>query len=181
LALIETILDSAKIEAGRFALAPSAGSLAAVAADAIRNVRQMAGGRPFDVELELDDDLPTLWADGPRLAQALSALIWFSARAGDPSLSQQGVRAVVHARRISDRLIGIDLDAPGCTISGAVLEELLDPAPGVVDRRKYGMLALGLGLARSLVLQHGGTLKVRRDEAAMARFELVLPVGGPSA
>jgi signal transduction histidine kinase len=176
LALIETILDSAKLDAGRLELAPSPTSLAVVLADAIRTARHTAGGRPFDVDFDLDDDLPQILADGPRLSQAIGALIWFSARTGDPSLSHDVVRAVVRARRGEQGGVVVTLNAPGCTISAQELEALIVESPGVVDRRKYGALALGLDYARAVVLLHGGTLGVAREPTAT--FELFVPGGG---
>jgi signal transduction histidine kinase len=178
--LIETILDSAKVEAGRVALMRSVTSVAAVVADSIRSVRQTAGGRPFDVEVEIDEGLPRLWVDEPRIVQALASLLWFSARMGDASLSNDNVRAFVRARSVSDRTIGLDLNVFGCTISAEELEALLSAEPGLVDRRKYGALALALGLSQSLLGLHGGSLHVRQADSWNARFEIQLPTApGP--
>lgn len=175
--LIETILDSAKTEAGRVALIRSETSVAAVLADSIRAVRQTAGARSFDVEVEVDDGLPRLWVDEPRIVQAIATLLWFSVRTGDPSLSDGGMRAFIRARTVSEGAVGLDLTVPGCAISAQDLEALLSAEPGLVDRRKYGALAFALGLSQSLLALHGGSLHVQQVESWIARFEILLPAG----
>ncbi len=174
--LIETILDSAKVEAGRVTLIRSVTSVAAIVADTIRTIRQTAAGRPFDVEVDVDVDLPRLWVDGPRIVQALASLLWFSVRTGDASLSHEAMRAFVRARVVSDQVIGLELNVLGCTISAEELEALLSAQPGLVDRRKYGALALALGLSQSLLRLHAGSLHVRQADSWIARFEIQLPI-----
>ena len=38
----------------------------------------------------MDDGLPHLWGDENRLAQAIAAIIWYSARSGEPVLTPEG-------------------------------------------------------------------------------------------
>src|SRR6185295_863728 len=66
LALIETILDMAKIEAGRLVLGRADVSLGIVVAEAIRSARLLASGRSFELELEVEGGLPRIEADGAR-------------------------------------------------------------------------------------------------------------------
>jgi signal transduction histidine kinase len=178
LALIETILDMAKIEAGRMVLSRTQVSPGLVLAESIRNARLLASGRPFDLELELEDDLHRIEADGARLTQAITALVWYSARTADPTLSTETVRAVLRARKLGEERIAVEVHAPG-TIPPEELERLLSATSGAADRRRYGGLTLGLALARELAVLHGGTLEVKRTERGSPYFEIVLSVRAP--
>ncbi len=176
LALIETILDMAKIEAGRMTLARADVSLGVVVAEAVRRGRLLAAARPLEFEIDMGDGLPRVNGDESRLTQALSALIWYSARSGEPVVSPEGtVRPIdLKVRNGSGRVI-IEIEAPNSSIPPDELEQLLSPDPSAADRRRYGGLTLGLGLARSLVELHSGALHVRRTARGTPLFEVTLP------
>src|SRR5213078_3437749 len=87
LALIETILDTAKIEAGKMTLVRGEMSIAVVVAEAVRRARLLAAARPLDFDIDVADGLPRVTGDEGRFTQALSALIWYSARSAEPVVS----------------------------------------------------------------------------------------------
>ena len=178
LALIETILDSAKIEAGRMALVRSQVSVGIVVAEAIRSGRLRAAARPLEFEIDVADGLPRILGDEGRLVQALAALIWYSARSGEPIVTKEGTVRPVELRVRSEpraRRVVIEVEAPNSNISPEELDRLLSPEPWAAGRRRYGSLTLGLALARSLVELHGGALIVKRTERGTALFEVGLP------
>src|SRR6185295_1950825 len=78
LALIETILDMAKIEAGRMTLVRTHVSIGVVIAEAMRRSRLLAAARALEFEVDVADGLPRMVGDESRLTQALSAIIWYS-------------------------------------------------------------------------------------------------------
>jgi len=183
LALIETILDTAKIEAGKMTLLRSDVSLAVVVAESARRARLLAAARPLEFELDVADGLPRVVGDEGRLIQALSALIWYSGRAGEPVLSAEGtvlpidLRAKAGVGPQGKPRVVIEVDAPSSPIPPEELANLLSPEPPAASRRRYGGLTLGLGLARSLVELHGGTLSVRATSRGTPVFEVNLPAG----
>ncbi len=182
LALIETILDMAKVEAGRMVLAGAEVTLGAVIAEALRRGRLLAAARPLEFDVHMEDGLPHFWGDENRLAQAISAIIWYSARSGEPVLSPDGtVRPIdlkVRQRqsRAGEKSVAIEIEAPQNSIPPEELERLLSPDPWAAGRRRYGARARGLGRARSLVELHHGTLKVKRTDRGTPLFEVSLPV-----
>ncbi len=69
----------------------------------------------------------------------------------------------------------IEIEAPTSPIPAEELANLLSREPEPAGRRRYGGLTLGLGLARSLVELHGGTLSVRGTVRGTPVFDVTLP------
>ena len=179
LALIETILDVAKIEAGRMALVRTRVSLGMVVADAMRRSRLLAAARPLEFEVDIADGLPRIPGDENRLTQAISAIIWYSARYGEPIVSSEGTVspiAIQVKERAGETGILIEIEAPSSQVPPDELQDLLSSGPRSDGRRRYGGLTLGLGLARSIIGLHRGTLTVKRTARGTALFEVKLPV-----
>jgi signal transduction histidine kinase len=178
LALIETILDTAKIEAGKMALSRSKISVVAVVSEAMRRVRTLAAARPLEFEVDIADDVPNLLGDEDRLVQALTTLIWYSARSGEPVLSAEGaVRPVgIAVKPIpGKKWISIRIETPSSALGPEELMQLLSPEPWDQGRRRYGGLALALALARALVELHRGRLRVKRTPRGTPLFDVLLP------
>jgi len=181
LALIETILDTAKIEAGKMTLARSEMSIGIVVAEAVRRARQLAAARPFEFEIDVAEGLPRVNGDEGRFTQALSALIWYSARSGEPVVSPEGTVLPVQLKAKSgagtkgEPRVLIEIEAPKSPIPPDELATLLSADAGAAGRRRLGGLTLGLGLARSLVELHGGTLTVRRTTRGTPVFDVSMP------
>jgi signal transduction histidine kinase len=179
LTLIETILDTSKIDAGRLSLSRSAVYLGGVVADAMRTTRLLAAGRPLDFALELEDGLPQVWVDAARLRQAIAAIVWYSARASDPgAASEAPVRAVeVRARKAANgSCVELEIEDPNSTIGPEEMHRILFPEPGTTGRRGYSSLTLGLTLARSLIELHDGTIEVRRRRSGSVLLHIRLPI-----
>jgi signal transduction histidine kinase len=179
LALIETILDVAKIEAGRMVVVRSEVSLAVVIAEAMRRSRLLAAARPLEFEIDIADGLPHIVGDEGRLTQALSAIIWYSARYGEPMVSAEGTVRPIDVKvreRAGEGGILLEIEARSTQIPPDELQDLLSAGPRSVGRRRYGGLTLGLGLARSVIGLHRGTLTVKRTERGTALFEVCLPI-----
>jgi signal transduction histidine kinase len=186
LALIETILDVAKIEAGKMTLTRSEMSIAVVVAEAVRRARLLAAARPLEFEIDVADGLPRVTGDESRLTQALSALIWYSARSGEPLSPEGTVRTVQLKAKPSagpkgEPRVLIEIEAPKGPIPPDELASLLSSATGLssetgaAGRRRYSGLTLGLGLARSLVELHGGSLTVKGTTRGTPVFDVSLP------
>jgi signal transduction histidine kinase len=180
LALIETILDMAKIEAGRMTLIRTHVSLGVVVAEAMRRSRLLAAARPLEFEVDIADGLPRIAGDESRLTQAISAIIWYSARYGEPIVSPEGAVSPIDIQvkeRAGESGVLIEIEAPSSQVPPDELQDLLSSGPRSATRRRYGGLTLGLGLARSIIGLHRGTLNVKRTVRGTALFEVKLPVG----
>jgi len=181
LALIETILDMAKIEAGRMTLVRTQVSVGVVVAEAMRRSRLLAAARPLEFEVDVADGLPRIAGDESRLTQAFSAIIWASARYGEPIVSPDGTVSPIDIQvkeRAGELGILIEIEAPSSQVPPDELQDLLSASgPRSDTRRRYGGLTLGLGLARSIIGLHRGALAVKRTPQGTALFEVKLPVG----
>jgi signal transduction histidine kinase len=182
LVLIETILDTAKIEAGKMTLVRSEISVGTAVAEAVRRARLLAATRPLEFEIEVADALPRATGDEGRFTQALSALIWYSARSGEPVSSPGGtvppvrLKAKPGAGSKGEPRVLIEIEAPKSPIPPDELASLLSSETGGAGRRRYGGLTMGLGLARSLVELQGGSLTVRGTARGTPVFDVSMPV-----
>jgi len=167
LALIETILDAARVEAGQLTLVLEAADTALVLEQAVQKGRDLVDGREVQVVVEIAPALGKIQVDRVRLSRALATFVAYAMReAATPSLR------VVAAAASNDR-VRIDIEIPSDRFDEAELAAQLNPpdTPGAAEHRG---LALALRLGRSIVELHGGTVTpVRRGGAGV--FAVVLP------
>jgi signal transduction histidine kinase len=173
LALIETILDAARVEAGQLSLILESTKTGDLFRDAFDKTRQLESERALDVVGEIADGARELVVDRVRMARALATLVAFAAR--------QTRVGQVHVRAIPDGPAHalIQVDVPGRR-DAAPLARLLTAAgrPGAGEHRG---LALGLSLARSIVELHGGTLRAVDGPSGIPAFSIRMPTIGPAA
>ena len=159
LALINDILDLAKIESGKDDLSEERVDIAENLNSALMLVRQRAQTRGVELVLELEDGLPALWADARKLKQVFVNLLTNAIKFTDG-----GGKIVLSARRrpvdgdlifeVTDTGIGIAAeDIPKALSQFGQVKK--DP-----DSAHEGT-GLGLPLTQALVAQHGGVLDLR--------------------
>jgi signal transduction histidine kinase/CheY-like chemotaxis protein len=182
LALINDILDQAKIAAGKMDIKPSYVEPKAI----IDVVKSMAIGymkdKPLQLYVEVAPNLPKLYADEIRLRQVLinlvSNAIKFTAEGSVtlrvyPYLHPENQRTYVRMDVI-DTGIGIaEQDLP-----------LLFEAFRQVDSsltRTQGGTGLGLPIARSLIEMMGGAMYVESAVNAGSTFSVVVPIEPPES
>jgi signal transduction histidine kinase len=157
LALVDALLDMAKIEAGRFELDPTAIDLAALAREVIAVVTPMATERQVTLASELPAGVAPMLGDERAMRQILfnllSNAIKFTRTEGrvSLSLSEQAGRI---ALSIADTGVGMDEGQLAIALEpfGRV-----DNAETHADRSGTG---LGLPLSKALTEAQGGTFDV---------------------
>jgi signal transduction histidine kinase len=190
LALIETILDAARVEAGQLKLMLDWTDAGALLNLAVQKGRDLASDVDVPVVAEVAPDVPKLRIDPVRMQQALATLVAHALRTTDaPSvrlvasleperapalttpISVRGPRALPVGARPS---LFIELEIHGSGFSVSRLEAMLDPNrdPGVSEHRG---LALGLRLARAVTELHGGKIEVKRKGKTYGSFVVTLP------
>ena len=155
LALIDDLLDLARMDRGTLSLELKPVSLFEIAQRSIDTVRLMAEARGVVLILAPPpDSMPVVRADALRLQQILWNLlanaIKFTARHG---------RVVVRVDREPERYL-VSVEDDGVGISESDLPHIFErfrQVDGSPTRRHAGM-GIGLALARSLVELHGGTI-----------------------
>jgi signal transduction histidine kinase len=171
LALIETILDAARVEAQRLTLNVSQVAVEEVIERALERGDELGPMDASPVVLDLASDLPLVYWDDARMSQALAALIGHAKRLSPSG----GVR--LEAMRKAPSSILIRVIEPSGVFSAAEVTRLLDAQNAATAPRRLGGLALGLSLARALVQMHGGTLLVGPGHGKEVVFVLVVPGG----
>jgi signal transduction histidine kinase len=175
LSLVESVLDYAKIDAGRIEYLLEDVPLADVLIDVGATVAPLAKDRGV-ICLGCDgmpDDGTLLYADGNKLRQLLARLITnsikFSARGSEVHVSHEVVGNEVEIR-VSDRGVGI---AP--EHRERIFEPFVQAEEGM--SRRHGGTGLGLAISRELAAGMGGSLSVESEPGEGSTFMLRLPQG----
>ena len=156
LALIETILDASRIEAGHLELKKAPIPVAELVAESIRTARELSVSAR-NVVTELDAGLPDLPVDTTHAARALGAVVAHALRAAREGDDDVVVRASLHA---DGEHVRIDVEHGGAAPPSA--RERLAMLALRAGPRGRGM-ALALSLARRVIELHGGTVEVESE------------------
>ena len=170
LTLIQTILDSARVEANELSLAPELTMVGDVVMSAVLEARDLAVGTNVDIVGEIQPGVPKLMVDPLRTIQALTAVIMSAVRFTDKGTIF--VRATLPAN--ADRL-RIDVESSGRGVPSAELEKIFEAFKYADRARRMGSLGLGLSLARSILELHGGSVEVEEMTGGGATFHVWLP------
>ncbi len=171
LGLINTILDIAKIEAGRMDVQAANFNIQPLIDTAVTTVYPLVKTPAVDIQTDLPSDLPKIYSDQEKLKQILINLLSNAAK-----FTHQGeirVKARTHADRleitISDTGIGIHADA---------LSKVFDEFQQIDNSttRAYGGTGLGLSISRRFARLLGGDIDVSSQEGRGSQFVLVLPL-----
>jgi len=171
--LIEDLLDISRIVSGRLQLAPRQTRMAPLVDAAVRALAPAAGAKRIAVDMALDRAIGPIAADPDRLQQVvwnlLSNAIKFTPSGGKVrvALSSNGEEVLL---TVSDSGIGFAPD-----VAAHMFERFRQGDSS--STRPYGGLGLGLGIVRSIVELHGGT--VDAESAGVGRgstFTVCLPV-----
>lgn len=168
LALIETILDAARVEEGQLSLVRDEIPFVDLYDAAKTKASELSSGYTLQIFNEIENNIPPLLVDRLRVLRALATLIAYSVR------SNKGGKMWIRAERESESTVRIDIDVPGPEHAPPQLEAMLSTQTSA-KRRDHRGLALGLRLARSVVELHGGAVRVVDRGKKGAMFCVTLP------
>jgi signal transduction histidine kinase len=153
LALIETILDAARVEAGQLKLVVDEMDVAALLNEATLKGRELAAEFERPVVIEAAPEMPRLRVDHVRMPRAIATLVAHALRTSEAAT----VRVTASVQE--GYLVRVDVELMSSDFNAVRLESMLDPNrdPGVGEHRG---LALGLRLSRAVTELHGGKLIV---------------------
>ncbi|MET0389985.1 MAG: HAMP domain-containing sensor histidine kinase, partial [Polyangiales bacterium] len=170
-ALIDDMIDWAKLEAGELELSPQVQPLLPLIERAAAAARQRSGTRGLAVCLTAPPDLGLVSADGPRCVQAVLGLLDHAIRANPgPSVDIRLQRTAAGVR--------LELTDPGLEIRSEDHVAVFDafrPSHAPTGQRIAG-LQLGPSVARSLLRAHGGDVWFESRPGQGTRFTASLPV-----
>jgi len=172
LALINDVLDLAKIEAGKLELHAVEFNLPEFAHAAVEFFSPRAREKNLRLESSIAPDLPRIvWGDSQRLRQVLFNLLGNAMK-----FTLQG--AVIFTVERSGDLFLFSISDTGPGISAEDQARLFEPFSQVGEQSQHaGGTGLGLNVSRNIVDQMGGTLRVESRLGWGARFwfEISLP------
>jgi two-component system, cell cycle sensor histidine kinase PleC len=172
LAMVNDVLDLAKIEAGKHDLELEVVYTREVIVEAVLLMQSLATNRGVNLVADVGDDVPQIMADPLRLRQVLYNLISnavkFTSRNGEVVVSAAAEPTAV-AISVSDTGIGIAGKDMGRLFRA--FEQL--EQPGGVKPEGTG---LGLALTKRLVEMHGGTINVASELGSGTTFTVRFPV-----
>jgi len=170
LVMLNDLLDSAKIEAGKLTLEASQFSPADLLSDVQRVFYGAALKKGLRLEVRLKGDLPLMIGDPLRIRQILSNLVNNAIKftdAGEVAIEAECGNGLIIAVR--DTGIGVSHDAQ------ANLFEKFTQADTSTARR-FGGTGLGLSICRDLVTLMGGSIVFESGLGKGSTFHVVLPL-----
>ena len=173
--MVRNTLDYTKALSGGMGVNPTELDLAALVAGVAEEARPGLEARRQALTVDLQGDLPAVWADPDRVAQVLDELLR-NASAFSPPDAPIAVRVAATPdaviTEVADRGPGLDEESVG---------RLFEPFFQVdgTSTREHGGLGLGLAVARHLVAAMGGTLGAASRPGEGARFWFTLPLAHP--
>jgi len=137
----------------------------------------------IEVEIDLEDGLPPVMADGSRLRQVVVNMISNAHHALRSKQAAQGERKVfrIEARAVrkgGEECVRVEFYDNGVGIRREDLDKVFDPF--FTTRRATGGTGLGLSLSFGIIREFGGTISVESAEGNYTRFTVELPTAGTS-
>ncbi len=173
LALINDILDVAKVEAGKMNLTWDLVPVKQICEASLRLIRQSAERKALNVSSRIDPQVQIITGDGRRLKQLLvnllSNAVKFTPQGGAVGLDLEGIPSAGRVRfTVWDTGIGIDSNQQ---------DQLFKPFIQLDSKlsRQYRGTGLGLTLVRRMAELHGGTVSVDSAPGQGSRFHVLLP------
>ena len=173
--LVEGLLDLARLDAGQAALSFASLDMAVLVQAVVERMSVPAGEKGVHLEAQVRA-LPSLVADGDRLAQVFTNLI-DNAITHTPPGNSVRVTAVMQGEAL---LFSVEDSGPGIPPEeiGRIFERFYQ-----VDRARRGGggrgAGLGLAISREIVLAHGGTISAESTLGRGSRFTVRLPRARP--
>jgi len=128
------------------------------------------------VELDVEEELPPVRADGPRLRQVVVNMISNAHQALRASRDGRAKLFRITARRAGREgagLVRLEFYDSGVGIRAEDLDRVFDPF--FTTRRDAGGTGLGLSISFGIVRDYGGTIRVESREGEFTRFTVELP------
>ena len=169
--LVDNLLESVGIEAGRTGIRRRPVELEEVVEEAVQQIAPLLVQRRQDLDLALPASLPPIQGDAPRLVQVLVNLL-----ANASKFAPEGT-TIVLAGEVAADSVSLSVEDQGPGLAAGDPERLFQPfVRATGEEPEAGGVGLGLWVVRSIVERHGGSVE-GRDTGGGARFTVRLPRG----
>jgi signal transduction histidine kinase/ActR/RegA family two-component response regulator len=177
LALINDILDLAKIGAGQVELECNPTNIYDLCHSSLSFVKQQAVQKRIRLQIQLPPRIPNISIDERRIRQVLINLlnnaVKFTPMGGNIALN-----VTIEADNTASEFIRLAVIDTGIGINSADLLNLFQPFTQVdiALNRQYNGTGLGLSLVKGIVEMHGGSVQVRSEVGVGSQFIVDLPI-----
>jgi signal transduction histidine kinase len=171
-ALINDLLDTAKLEAGRVDIVPVPLDIREVIRSVVKSVTPLAKEKALRISMKADDDLPSIMGDQMRLEQVMVNLLSNAIK-----FTPEGNSITIHCHRNDDMVV--------CAVEDTGVGIPPEEVPRVFDKfhqvratktRKVKGTGLGLTIVKHLVESHRGTIHVESVVDTGTTFTFTLPL-----
>ncbi|HTQ99664.1 MAG TPA: DUF4118 domain-containing protein [Candidatus Acidoferrum sp.] len=170
-ALVNNLLDMARLEAGKVQLNKQWQPLEEVIGSALAQCNQILAGRAVTVKLA--DDLPLLQLDAVLMERVLVNLLENAAK-----YTPAGTAIAIAAHVDGDNVV-VTLDDHGPGLPPGREQAIFEKFERGQKEPATAGVGLGLAICRAIVRVHGGSIRGETRLEGGARFTLVLPRGKP--
>ena len=171
---IDNILDFSRIEAGRKKYELVAGDMAEVIVNVLSTHRYQIINSGFDIQADIQPDLPSVLIDRDAMTQAISNLldnaIKYSGKVKQLSITAKTIESDLSIE-VADHGVGIPRAE-----QAKIFEKFYRVGNGLVHDVKGS--GLGLSLVKHIIEAHKGTISVESDVGKGTRFTILLPISG---
>lgn len=165
--LLEDLLDTSKIDAGRYSITPQALEVGHIFEEAQALLSPLAHAKDISISFQADPDL-RIHADPERLFQVLSNLVG-NAIKFTPRMGTVGV----HAKSVGDEIVFIVRDS-GEGIPKEHLPHVFDRYWTIKEGNPTGT-GLGLYITQGIVEAHGGQIVAESEPGQGSEFRFTVP------
>jgi two-component system sensor histidine kinase ResE len=167
------LLDLARLEAGTADLKMSTVDVGVLLRSIVEKFLPQATKAGVNLQVDIPDDLPTLSADGDRLAQVFTNLVdnalKFTPAHGQVTLSAKKVGAELELS-VTDSGLGVESEA-----LSRLFDRFYQADPSRAGGERHGA-GLGLAIVKEIVQAHGGKIGVRSQVGHGTTFTIQLPL-----
>jgi PAS domain S-box-containing protein len=172
LALINSVLDLSKVEAGHMELDITSVPLGDLVAETLAEIQPQANARGVQLLAEIPDTPLLLETDRAKLKQIIINLVGNAVKFS----AQREVRVILRADPFSGKPIAIDVADTGIGIPTDRMDAIFEAFQQADNSttRQFGGTGLGLTISRSLALLMGFDLTVASEVGVGSTFTIVL-------
>ena len=169
--LIDNLLESSSIEAGRFTLRRTRSDLTQLLQEAVQTMQPLLDRRHQALDMDLPSGLPTLWIDPTRITQVLVNLLSNASK-----YSPVGATILVRGQPPDGDWVRVEIADRGPGIPPAERESVFRRFVRLNSDEtvQYG-IGLGLAVVKAIVEEHGGQVGVEGRTGGGSVFWFSLP------
>jgi PAS domain S-box-containing protein len=169
--LINEVLDISRVEAGKVEFKPGSVSIKGLISSLTRTMMPILTPRKQTIEIEINNDLPPVYADQPKLEQVLRNLVDNASK-----YSPNGSKLKIEAGADGD-FCTVSIIDNGIGIKEEDMKRLFEPFSRLDSTlaKERGGTGLGLTVVKQIVEKHGGRIWVESEYGQGSRFSFTIP------